>query len=115
MSRTIEWAAPPLAAESEWPRSLRAAVKTALALDYPIIVFWGPKLLQYYNDAYRPILGRKHPKAFGQPARECWPEAWDQIEPMMRPVLEEGRATRFDDQLLLIDRGGFLEEIADLR
>jgi hypothetical protein len=36
---------------------------------------WGPDLLSFYNDAYRPILGTK-PEAMGRPFREVWAEAW---------------------------------------
>ena len=64
-----------------------------------------------YNDAYRPILGsKKHPAALGQPGRECWPEIWDIIRPMLESVQTEGQATWSEDQLLILDRNDFPEE-----
>jgi PAS domain S-box-containing protein len=64
-----------------------------------------------YNDAYRPILGEiKHPGAMGQRGEECWLEIWDIIGPMLEGVLSTGRATWSDDQLLLLNRNGYVEE-----
>jgi PAS domain S-box-containing protein len=64
-----------------------------------------------YNDAYRPMLGQsKHPQAMGRPGRECWPEIWHIIGPMLVGVFHRGEATWSDDQLLLLDRNGYLEE-----
>ncbi|MEZ4728118.1 MAG: PAS domain S-box protein [Caldilineaceae bacterium] len=64
-----------------------------------------------YNDAYRPILGAtKHPQAMGQQGRTCWPEIWPIIGPMLESVLTHGEATWSDNQLLVLDRNGYLEE-----
>ena len=75
-----------------------------------MIIFWGPELVQFYNAAYRPILRRKHPAAFGQRARDCFPEIWHEIGPMFQGVLASGKATWSDDLLLVLDRNGFSEE-----
>jgi signal transduction histidine kinase/CheY-like chemotaxis protein len=75
-----------------------------------MIIFWGPELAQLYNDAYRPILGAKHPASLGQPAQVCWSELWDVIGPMLHGVMDRGEATFSDDQLLLMDRHGYTEE-----
>jgi hypothetical protein len=45
-----------------------------------------------YNDAWRPILGDKHPWALGRPAREVWPEIWSAIEPLFDTVRDTGQA-----------------------
>jgi hypothetical protein len=76
-----------------------------------MLIWWGKELVMLYNDAYRPILGAtKHPQALGHPGSECWAEIWDIIEPMLESVLSTGNASWSDDQLLLIDRNGYLEE-----
>jgi hypothetical protein len=37
-----------------------------------MLALWGPELVQFCNDAFRPILGAtKHPAAVGQRARDC--------------------------------------------
>ena len=63
-----------------------------------------------YNDAYREIIASKHPAALGNPARECWPEIWDTIGPMLEGVMQRGEATWSDDLLLLLARHGYPEE-----
>jgi signal transduction histidine kinase/DNA-binding response OmpR family regulator len=109
--RAHDWAATPLGSADAWPQSLRTAVSICLASRFPMLIWWGPELVMLYNDAYRPILGQsKHPGALGQRGRECWPEIWDTIGPMLTGVLERGAATWSDDQLLLLDRNGYLEE-----
>jgi signal transduction histidine kinase/DNA-binding NarL/FixJ family response regulator len=39
-----------------------------------------------------------------------WPEVWDVIEPMFSAVMSGGPATWSEDQRLVVDRRGFLEE-----
>ncbi|MGH2514526.1 MAG: PAS domain-containing protein, partial [Ktedonobacterales bacterium] len=111
LMRSLDWSATATGLVERWPQSLRTAVSICLASRFPIIIFWGPSLVQFYNDAYRPILGAtKHPAALGQEARACWPEIWDVIGPMLNGVLATGEATWSDDQLLLLDRNGYPEE-----
>lgn len=111
LMRTIDWAQTPVGPVEGWPQSLRTVVSILLASRHPIFVWWGPELIQFYNDAYRPILGAtKHPAAIGQPGRECWREIWDVIAPMIAAVMERGEATFLEDSLLALDRNGYLEE-----
>jgi signal transduction histidine kinase len=77
---------------------------------FPLLLWWGPELVQFYNDAYRPIPGDKHPRCLGQAARECWPEIWDVIGPMIEAPFSGLPATWSDDLLLVIMRSGFPEE-----
>jgi len=93
-----------------WPQSLRAALGICLGSRFPIVIYWGPGLLTFYNDAYAPILASKHPWALGRPCREVWAEIWDVIGPQLEGVLATGEATWSDDQLLLLRRHGYAEE-----
>ena len=105
-----DWSKTPLGPPEEWSEALRTTVETCLGSRFPVIIFWGPELVQIYNDSYRPILGSKHPEALGQTAAECFPEIWDVVGPMLRGVLQTGEATWSDDLLLMLERGGFPEE-----
>lgn len=109
---SIDWSQTPLGPVEQWPQSLQTAVSICLFSRFPIFLWWGPELIQIYNDAYRPILGTtKHPAAMGKPGQETWSEIWDIIGPMLESVYGEGKATWSDDQMLPIERHGFTEEV----
>jgi PAS domain-containing protein len=111
LMQSIDWAATPLGAVSEWQQSLRTVLSILLTSRHPIFLWWGSELVQFYNDAYRAILGStKHPKAMGQRGRECWQEIWDIIAPMIEAVMERGEATCIKDGMLPLDRNGYTEE-----
>ncbi|MFN7995769.1 MAG: response regulator [Bryobacteraceae bacterium] len=110
LMRELDWSASPLGPVEVWPQSLRTSVSTCLNSRFPILIWWGTELVMLYNDAYREIIGSKHPAALGRPGRQCWPEIWHVIGPMLANVLECGEATRSDDLLLLLERHGYAEE-----
>ena len=66
-----------------WSPTLRTMIPFLLANRFPLLLWWGPEFIQIYNDSYRPVLGVKHLHSLGQPARDCWPEIWDVIGPLM--------------------------------
>src|ERR1700690_1903929 len=82
LMRSLDWSKTPLGPISEWSQALKTTVGLLLRSGFPTLLWWGPKFVQIYNDAYRAIPGAKHPKAFGQPGSECWAEIWDIIGPM---------------------------------
>ncbi len=110
LMRSIDWSSTPLGAVEYWPQSLRTAVSICLASYFPMLIWWGQDLVKLYNDAYRPILGAKHPHSMGQRGIECWPEIWHIIGPMLNGVLNKGKATWSENQLLLLERNGYPEE-----
>ncbi len=107
---TRDWSTTPLGPMESWPLELRAMVDVALASRFPMVFWWGPSLIQIYNDAYLPIIGGKHPAALGQTAQACWSEIWDVIGPQIAAVYEGGTATWNEDVLLDINRHGFVGE-----
>ena len=109
LMRTRDWLRSPLGDSQTWPQSLRTAVELTLACSFPMIVLWGIELMQFYNDAYRDIMGVKHPAGLGQSTRDCWPEVWRFNEPIYRRVLD-GETLTFEDQLFPITRYGYLEQ-----
>ena len=111
LMRSINWAETPLGKVSSWAPSLRAMVRVMLGNRFPMMIGWGPDLIQLYNDGYRVILGDKHPKSLGQACAQCWSEVWDIVGPMLLTPLNGGPATWDDDLDLEINRYGFLEEV----
>ena len=61
-----------------------------------------------YNDPYTSILANKHPRALGNPGRECWGEVWPLVEPMLERVLDQTFTA--DDLELMVWRHGYFEE-----
>jgi signal transduction histidine kinase len=76
----------------------------------PLAVFWGPELAMIYNDASIPLLGDKHPSAIGQPASSSLAELWPTIGGALEGVLRHGEASWAEDQLLMLERHGYVEE-----
>jgi signal transduction histidine kinase len=110
LMRVHDWAATPLGPVAGWPESLRTAVRIVLGSRYPMFVWWGRELYSLHNDAYRPMLGKKHPEALGQPAHRIWAEIWDVVGPLAARVMHRGQATFSERLLLLMERSGYLEE-----
>ncbi|WP_218585484.1 MULTISPECIES: hybrid sensor histidine kinase/response regulator [Pseudomonas] len=107
--RALDWAHSALGPVAQWPLSLKTAVQIVLSSQFPMMVHWGPSLITFYNDAYAPSLGHKHPGHLGQPAREWWAEMWDQLTPIFDQVLG-GQAFYVEDARYTPDRDGVAEE-----
>jgi len=110
LMRARDWSTTPLGPPADWDRSLRTVVRIMLTSRYAMWMGWGPDLTFFYNDAYAPTLGAKHPWALGQPARQVWAEIWAAIGPRIDTVLQRGEATWDEGLLLFLERNGYPEE-----
>ncbi|MGQ5260185.1 SpoIIE family protein phosphatase [Micromonospora sp. ZYX-F-536] len=106
----LDWSAVPLGAPARWPVALSSAVGMMLASSAQIVLFWGDDQLTFYNDAYRPTIGSKHPDVLGQPARLHWAETWEVLGPLLDGVRRTGQSYRGEDHPFLLDRHGFVEQ-----
>jgi PAS domain S-box-containing protein len=113
LTRQFDWASTAVGPVKNWPQSLRMTVAMILSSKAPMFLWWGNDLLQFYNDAYRPSFGEqgKHPKALGQTGKDCWPEIWPVIKPMIDQVMSGGGGTYNENQLIPIYRNGSLEDV----
>ncbi|HSF45136.1 MAG TPA: PAS domain-containing protein, partial [Chitinophagaceae bacterium] len=116
MSRLIRdynWVATSLGAIEEWSPELQTTVSILLHSSFPMFLYWGDDLICFYNDAFRPSLGRqgKHPDILGMKGKEAWAEIWDEIHPLIVQVMETARVSAFEDRLLPIFRNGKLENV----
>jgi hypothetical protein len=107
LMRSLDWSRTPL---ETWSPAFRMMVRILLANRFPMVLWWGPRYCQLYNDAYRPMLGKKHPRFMGQPANECFSEIWNVIGPLIDTHFRGGSATWIDDLQLEYFREDRLEE-----
>lgn len=112
LTRAKDWATTPVGAVENWPQSLRTTLGIVLNSQFPMFLWWGPDLVCFYNDAYRPSLGEngKHPHILGMKAKEAWSEIWDIIKPMIDQVLQEGKGVWNENTLIPIYRNGEIED-----
>ena len=112
VARDTDWSLTPLGPAESWPQSLKTTVSILLNSRHPMFLWWGPELVQLYNDAYMPSFGvGKHPAAMGQPGRLCWQEIWPIISPQIEDVMQRGKASWNEDHLVPIFRNGRIEEV----
>jgi PAS domain S-box-containing protein len=111
LMRSTDWSQTPIGPLETWPYVLRTMVSFLLSNPLPLVLWWGPRYCQLYNDRFRPVLRDKHPRSMGQPGDECFPEIWHAIRPLIDTPFQGGPATRTDDLLMEYHKGsGFLEE-----
>ena len=110
--RGFAWGGTPLGPIENWSDTLVTTVNLMLASRHPMFLWWGPELIQFYNDGYRPSIGAdKHPAAVGQRGVDCWPEIWPIIGPQIEAVMGRGDSTWNTNQLVPIHRNGKPEEV----
>ncbi len=108
--RRHNWAATPLGPPRSWPQGLKVPLRMMLTSRFEMWLGWGPDLAFFYNDAYLPTLGVKHPDALGRPVSEVWAEIFADVADRFDSVMRDGIATWDKALLLLLERNGYPEE-----
>ena len=106
--RAHDWSTTPLGLVEHWPQSLRNVVSLVLSSPHPMYLACGPKLVVIHNDAYVPVLGAKADRALGTPFADLWPEAWDQVQPLIERTLS-GEGVWAEDMPVVLERNGYQE------
>lgn len=86
--RTSQWRHSPIGAIENWPQALKTTVEILLQGRQPGFVCWGRSLTTLYNDAAIALLGTRHPRALGRPYGEIFPEAWDDLKPVIAAAFD---------------------------
>jgi PAS domain S-box-containing protein len=89
--RGVDWGATSLGPVESWAPALRFAVRTTMECPSPISLWCGEDKVLIYNDAYRAVLGSRHPGALARPGSEAWPDALSPIRD------EDGRIIAYLD------------------
>ena len=73
------------------PQQSHQALLTLLGLmrrsGLPTLLAWGPELRLLYNEPFAPVLGTRHPDAFGERMQEVWADAWTAMAPAVQRAL----------------------------
>lgn len=109
LTAACDWSATCLGARESWPRSLETILDMMLSSQFAMCVGWGPELTLFYNDAYVPFLGSRHPAALGKPLSEVWAEVWDDIKPSISSAMA-GTPVGHEDLPLTMTRHGYPED-----
>ncbi|MGY2201226.1 PAS domain-containing protein [Pseudomonas gingeri] len=100
-----DWSHGPLGAIDGWPQSLRTAADIVTHSPMPMLLLWGARLVQIYNDGFGRLIGDRHPLAFGRPADDTWPDYQDFNAPIFQAVLE-GQTRSLPEQHFGVHHGG---------
>jgi two-component sensor histidine kinase len=104
----FDWSQTELGPIANWPASLKIGTSLMLNSRFPQALIWGASLITLYNDAFRPILGKK-PQALGRAFDAVWQEAWPVIGPIAARAFK-GEATFIEDFPLVVERHGYAEQ-----
>ena len=105
LCNSYAWATTSIGCPDDWSPSLRATAALVLAAPVPMMLLWGEDATQLYNDAYRSLMGGKHPTVFGTPVRSSWPEGWHLDWELYRRAFA-GESVAVEDVVVSVGRAG---------
>jgi PAS domain-containing protein len=108
--RAFVWQQSPLGHPDLWPERLRGATELMLGSAFPAFIWWGPELIQLYNDAAIAICRYRHPAALGQPARSYWAHFWNTLGAVAEQAMLTGAPVLGEDLLLIDEQRASPEE-----
>lgn len=106
--RAFDWAASSLGPADAWPVALRAMLATLFSSPQPMFVSAEPGKVFFFNDAYRPILGKRLSGAIGKRFDSLWADVWNDVSEHVEQALA-GRGSMHRDLPLAMTRHGFVE------
>ena len=110
MIRDGDWSRHPLGPVERWSPTLRVTVANVVNSPVPKVLMWGRDGVLLYNDAYREIMGARHPDGMGKTAAAVFPE----IEAWNRAIIDRGltgEVVSYRDQPLTLIREGVATEL----
>ena len=109
-ARSVDWASTSLGPIDKWSGVLRSVSNLLMVSPHPTALYWGDDNVAIYNESYILLAGQKHPKLMGQSYREAWGEIWNDVKDSFLAAKLTGQSAMKDDDLLFVNRHGFLEE-----
>ena len=94
--RAYDWSSTSLGPIDGWSKELVTIVNLTLCSPSPARTMWGPDFILIYNDAYRPIPGRRHPEALGKVSKDVYQEAWHVVGPLLENAFATGETCYYE-------------------
>lgn len=105
--RQFDWSSTRLGTPDRWPEPLRIFLKVLLTTNHPMLVWWGPDLIQFYNDAFSAIAANALQKpALGTSGRSYWRALWSVIGPDVEHVMSGKGGVWREHRLMPADLAG---------
>jgi PAS domain S-box-containing protein len=99
--RSVDWSITSIGVPENWPPALRAALRILLNTNHPLLIWWGPELVQFYNDGFSELVGSNiHTDAIGKSGNKYWGEIWDIIGADVQRVMAGGVGICRENQLM---------------
>jgi hypothetical protein len=108
--RAKDWSKTSMGDPESWHESLKTLLSIILNSQFPMFIWWGKELITFYNDSYIAVAGEKHPALLGSSGNQAWAEIWDVVGPLADRVMNEGKSSWSEDQVLYMNRKGYTEE-----
>ncbi|TVY40465.1 Hybrid signal transduction histidine kinase K [Lachnellula subtilissima] len=113
LARSVDWSTTSLGDMQTWTPEFRQVANLLMSNPHPAALFWGQEMSVLYNKPYADtVAGNKHPRLMGAEFTTSmgFSELWDWVRPEFEKVRRTGEAVAVADQMLPIERHGFLEE-----
>lgn len=102
--QSLIWSNTILGKEPEWPENLSTTLSLILESPLPMCIFWGNKLVQFFNDPYYDSIGDLvAKKGFANSPENTFGEKWPVVSSILQRVME-GENVKFSDYSLGIKR-----------
>ncbi len=109
-AQEVDWQRTSLGIALAWPEQLKSAVRETVDSPFPSAVWWGSEHAEIFNDAWATFLGARQADALGKSARWNWAATWERFDGLLAQVRRDGVGAYGQEETLLVQRGGFLEE-----
>lgn len=95
----------------QWPIQLRELLLSFMHCPRPRIIYWGPDLIQLYNESASKLFGSGHPVSLGNKQADFWGQQMhDDTAELIQRSWEEGQSVYNKERVVRFERDGFPEE-----
>lgn len=106
----FNWESTELGPIKVWSVELRRMVNLMLSDPRAVSIYWGPKQVLVYNEAFMTVTGNRHPFMLGKPYTEAWGDLADHFRIIIDRAYDTGVASTINDALFYLERHGYQEE-----